>query len=90
MLYFFLKRVETGKTVDLVECIYTSGATLFLMATTAASTTTILHINVLERAPCLKIHQNCAILGGEGLLLPQKQASFLNAKKVNIFLKKDS
>ena len=81
VLYFFLKRVETGKTVDLVECIYTSGATLFLMATT-------IHINVLEGAPCLKIHQNCAILGGEVLLPYQKQASFLNVKKVNIFEKR--
>ena len=63
-MYFFLKRVETGKTVDLVECIYTSGATLFLMATTATASTTTIHINVLEGAPCLKIHQNCAILGG--------------------------
>ena len=49
VLYFFLKRVETGKTVDLVECIYTSGATLFLMATTAASTTTI-HIRVGQKS----------------------------------------
>ena len=87
-MYFFLKRVETGKTVDLVECIYTSGATLFLMATTAASTTTILHINVLERALCLKIHQNCAILGGRRFVVASKASILFKCEESQYFFEK--
>ena len=88
VLYFFLKRVETGKTVDLVECIYTSGATLFLMATTATASTTTIHINVLEGAPCLKIHQNCAILGGRRFVASKASILFICEESQYFFEKR--